>query len=303
MSVLAEFWQKIVDFLIQTWEGVRLAVGDYELIRDTIDIVLIAYIIYKGIQIVIETRAVQLVKGLLLLAAVYLVVWAADLRTTLWLLNRVIEMGIIIVFIVFQPELRSLLERAGRTKVSLLPFSHTEESFRVATIWGQPIDVICEAAQRLSITATGALIVIEREVRLGEQINTGVVIDAIPSVELMGNIFFKNSPLHDGAMIMRDGKVYAAGCFLPKPKQEQDIDKNLGSRHRAAIGISEVSDSLTVVISEETGGISLAVNGRLIRNLSVDKLRQTLDYYLMPQKSDETDERKPKKVLFRKRNG
>lgn len=303
MSVLADIWQKFIDFLTQTGEGIRLAIGDYNILWDTIDILLIAYIIYKGIQIVRETRAVQLVKGLLLLAAVYFVVWAVNLRTTLWLLNRIIEMGVIVLFIVFQPELRSLLERAGRTKVSLLPFGHTEQSLRVATIWGQPIDVICEAAQRLSIAATGALIVIEREVRLGEQINTGVIIDAIPSVELMGNIFFKNSPLHDGAMIMRDGKVYAAGCFLPKPKQEQDIDKNLGSRHRAAIGISEVSDSLTVVISEETGGISLAVNGRLIRNLSVDKLHQTLDYYLMPQKTEETDERKPGKVLFRKRNG
>jgi diadenylate cyclase len=279
----------------------QLAIGDYNILVDTLDIALIAYLIYKGIQLVRETRAVQLVKGLALLAAFYLIVYVMQLRTTLWLLNRIIEMGIIIVFIVFQPELRSMLERAGRTKMSILPFSHNDESMRLATIWGQPIDVICEAAQRLSITATGALIVIEREVKLGDQISTGVVVDALPSVELMGNIFFKNSPLHDGAMIMRDGKIYAAGCFLPKPKQEQDIDKNLGSRHRAAIGVSEVSDSLTVVISEETGGISLAVNGRLIRNLSVDKLHQTLDYYLLPQKTDETAEQ-GKKPFFRKRN-
>ena len=162
MSVLADIWQKFIDFLTQTGEGIRLAIGDYNILWDTIDILLIAYIIYKGIQIVRETRAVQLVKGLLLLAAVYFVVWAVNLRTTLWLLNRIIEMGVIVLFIVFQPELRSLLERAGRTKVSLLPFGHTEQSLRVATIWGQPIDVICEAAQRLSITATGALIVIER---------------------------------------------------------------------------------------------------------------------------------------------
>ncbi len=302
MNFLERLGLSVSDFFTQTWEGILLAIGDFDLFRDTIDIALIAYIIYKGIQIMRETRAGQLVKGLALLAGVYLVVYIADLSTTLWLLNRVIEMGFILIFIVFQPELRSMLERAGRTKVSILPFGHADESFRRATIWGQPIDVICESAQRLSITETGALIVIEREVKLGEQINTGVVIDAIPSVELMGNIFFKNSPLHDGAMIMREGKVYAAGCFLPKPKQEQDIDKNLGSRHRAAIGVSEVSDSLTVVVSEETGGISLAVNGRLIRNLSVEKLHQTLDYYLLPQKTDEFSESKPKKLLFRKRN-
>lgn len=302
MNVLEKIRLDIVNFFSQTWEGILLAIGDFDLFRDTVDIILIAYIIYKGIQIVRETRAGQLVKGLALLAVVYLVVWLADLRTTLWLLNRVIEIGIILIVIVFQPELRSMLERAGRTKVSILPFGHGEDSLRQATIWGAPIDVICEAAQRLSITATGALIVIEREVKLGEQISTGVVVDAIPSIELICNIFFKNSPLHDGAMIMRDGKVYAAGCFLPKPKMEQDIDKNLGSRHRAAIGVSEVSDSLTVVVSEETGGISLSVNGRLIRNLSVDKLRQTLDYYLIPQNTDDSADKKAKKVFFRKRN-
>ncbi len=303
MGYLAQFWPRlwhlIVSWLSQCWETIQLAVGDFNVFRDTIDIALIAYIIYKGIQIVRETRASQLVKGILMLAGLYIVVYLAQLRTTLWLLNKVIEMGIIIIFIVFQPELRSILERAGRAKMSVLPFSHSDNALRQATIWGEPIDVICEAAQRLSITATGALIVVEREVKLGDQIRTGVVLDAVPSVELMGNIFFKNSPLHDGAMIMRDGKVYAAGCFLPKPKQEQDIDKNLGSRHRAAIGISEVSDSLTIVVSEETGGISLAVNGRLIRNLSVDKLHQTLDYYLLPL--EDAPEKKKKPPLFHRR--
>ena len=300
MSFLVQFWGSITRMFTQFWESVLLAAGNYDLLLDTLDIALIAYIIYKGIQIVRETRAGQLVKGILLLTGLYLMVYLMQLQTTLWLLNKIIEMGIIILFIVFQPELRSILERAGRTKMSMLPFAHTENSLRQATIWGEPIDVICESAQRLSITATGALIVVERQVKLGDQIRTGVVLDAIPSVELMGNIFVKNSPLHDGAMIMRDGKVYAAGCFLPKPKQEQDIDKNLGSRHRAAIGISEVSDSLTVVVSEETGGISLAVNGRLIRNLSVDKLHQTLDYYLLPQE-DPSDRKKKKQSLFRRK--
>lgn len=303
MNYLAQFWPRlwhmIVSYLAQCWEAIQLAIGDFNIFRDTIDIALIAYIIYKGIQIIRETRASQLVKGILLLAGLYIVVYAAQLRTTLWLLNKVIEMGILIIFIVFQPELRSILERAGRTNLSVFPFSHSENSLRQATIWGEPIDVVCEAAQRLSITATGALIVIEREVKLGDQIRTGVVVDAIPSVELIGNIFFKNSPLHDGAMIMRDGKVYAAGCFLPKPKQEQDIDKSLGSRHRAAIGISEVSDSLTIVVSEETGGISLAVNGRLIRNLSVEKLHQTLDYYLLPH--EEAADKKKKPPIFYRR--
>ena len=157
MNYLAQFWPRlwhmIVSYLAQCWEAIQLAIGDFNIFRDTIDIALIAYIIYKGIQIIRETRASQLVKGILLLAGLYIVVYAAQLRTTLWLLKKIIEMGILIIFIVFQPELRSILERAGRTNLSVLPFSHSENSLRQATIWGEPIDVVCEAAQRLSITA------------------------------------------------------------------------------------------------------------------------------------------------------
>ncbi len=294
MQIFSQIWASVVQYFVQLWEEIQLAASDYHVIVDTLDIALISYIIYKGIRIVRETRAGQLVKGILLMTGVYLVVVMLQMRTTIWLLNRVFEMGILAVVIVFQPELRSALERVGRTKVvaGLTPWAHAESSIRRSAVWSQPIDVICEAAQRLSITATGALIVIEREVKLGDQIRTGVIIDAVPSPELFGNIFFKNSPLHDGAMIMRDGKVYAAACFLPKPKQEEDIDKNLGSRHRAAIGISEVSDSVTVIVSEETGGISFAVNGRLIRHLSIEKLRSTLEYYLIPQVKEDPKERK-----------
>lgn len=301
MQFLTRLWTSVLQYFTQLMDEIYLAASDYQVIVDTLDIALIAYVIYKGIRIVRETRAGQLVKGILLMGGIYLVVAVLQMRTTLWLLNRVFEMGILAVVIVFQPELRSALERVGRAKVvsGLAPWGHGDSTLRRSAVWSQPIDVICEAAQRLSITATGALIVIEREVKLGDQIRTGVIVDAVPSPELFGNIFFKNSPLHDGAMIMRDGKVYAAACFLPKPKQEEDIDKNLGSRHRAAIGISEVSDSVTVIVSEETGGISFAVNGRLIRNLSIDKLRSTLEYYLIPQVKEDAKERKP--GFFRRR--
>lgn len=301
MQVLARLWTSVLQYFSQLLDEIHLAASDYQVVVDTLDIALIAYVIYKGIRIVRETRAGQLVKGILLMGGIYLVVAMMQMRTTLWLLNRVFEMGILAVVIVFQPELRSALERVGRAKVvsGLTPWVHGESTLRRSAVWSQPIDVICESVQRLSITATGALIVIEREVKLGDQIRTGVIVDAVPSPELFGNIFFKNSPLHDGAMIMRDGKVYAAACFLPKPKQEEDIDKHLGSRHRAAIGISEVSDSVTVIVSEETGGVSFAVNGRLIRNLSIDKLRSTLEYYLIPQVKEDARERKPS--LFRRR--
>ena len=279
---------------INIWNDILGAARGFRFPWDLLDIFLVAYVVYKGVKIVRETRAGQLVKGISLLAAAYLVAKVAELNTVTWLLNKVFELGIIAIIVVFQPELRRTLEKVGRAKVkTLTPWVHPEESLRQNAVWGAPIEILCEAVQRLSISATGALIVIERATKLGEQIATGVVVDAVPSVELIGNIFFKNSPLHDGAMIMRDGKILAAACFLPKPDKEEGIDKKLGSRHRAALGISEVSDSVTIVVSEETGGISFAVNGRLIRNLSIEKLRQTLHFYLIPEASEETKEKKP----------
>ncbi len=275
------------------FEEIKLVVADYSIFRDTLDIALLSYIIYKGICIIRETRAIQLVKGIVLMGGLYLVVSLLELTAMGWLLQRVFELGIIAVLVVFQPELRSTLERFGRLRVlRLAPFNNDGGS-----VWKRPIEVIVSAAEKLSETKTGALIVIERDIKLGDQIRTGVVLDAVVSEELFGNIFFKNSPLHDGAVIMRDGKVYAASCFLPKPKQEEDIDKNLGSRHRAALGISEVSDSVTVIVSEETGGISLAVNGRLIRNLTPQKLQNSLTLYLIPA---EKESEKEKRQIFRK---
>ena len=285
--------------LLNMWESIVGVARDFRFPLDLLDILLVAYLLYKGIMIVRETRAGQLVKGIIIMGACYLLAQLLELNTITWLLNKVFELGIIAIIVVFQPELRRTLEKLGRAKVTTLtPWTHGEDSAK-STVWSQPIEVLCEAVQRLSMSATGALIVIERQTKLGEQIATGVMVDAIPSVELIGNIFFKNSPLHDGALIMRDGKIPAPACFLPKPSHEEDIDKNLGSRHRASLGISEVSDSVTIVVSEETGGISFAVNGRLIRNLSIEKLRQTLHFYLIPE-AEETKEKgkKEKKAGF-----
>ena len=280
--------------LTNVWSDILIAARGFRLPWDLLDILLVAYVVYKGVQLIRETRAGQLVKGILLLVAAYLIAQMAELNTVTWILNKVFELGIITLIVVFQPELRRTLEKVGRAKVkTLTPWAHPEETLRQNAVWGTPIEILCEAVQRLSMSATGALIVIERATKLGEQIATGVVVDAVPSVELIGNIFFKNSPLHDGAMIMRDGKILAAACFLPKPDKEEDIAKKLGSRHRAALGVSEISDSVTIVVSEETGGISFAVNGRLIRNLSIEKLRQTLHFYLIPEANEETKEKKP----------
>ena len=147
------------------------------------------------------------------------------------------------------------------------------------------IDAICDSCQDLSSTATGALIVVEMETKLGEQIETGTVMQAVPSKELFGNIFYPKTPLHDGAVIIRDGIILAAACFLPKPQNEERINKELGSRHRAAIGISENSDSIVVVVSEETGAISVAENGKLTRGLSRDELKKYLRDRIISEKT------------------
>lgn len=284
MQVVVHLWQSFILQMTQFWEEVKLVAADYSIFRDTLDIAMLSYIVYKSICIIRETRAIQLVKGILLLGGLYLFVTVAQLSAMSWLMQRVFELGIIAILVVFQPELRSALERFGRVNViGLTSWNHSV----IESVWREPIEAVCEAVKNLSETKTGALIVIERQTKLGEQLNTGVLIDAIPSASLFGNIFFKNSPLHDGAVIMRDGKVYAASCFLPKPKREADLDRALGSRHRAAIGISEVSDSVTVVVSEETGGISIAVDGKLTRQLTPEKLKKALDYYLIPQVKEE----------------
>jgi diadenylate cyclase len=170
-------------------------------------------------------------------------------------------------------------------------------------VWRQPIEAICDACEDLSATLTGALIVIEQESKLGEQIATGTVINAVPSKELFGNIFYPKTPLHDGAVIMRDGMVLAAACFLPKPQKEELINKALGSRHRAAIGMSENSDALIIVVSEETGAISVAENGELKRGFTRDSLKRFLRGVLIPQNSSKSSKAAAKATGASKKGG
>ena len=221
-------------------------------IADVLDIALTSFIIYQAFKIARETRAEQLLKGIALLLIAYFAVQIFGMKTMNFLLGNIISSGLLVIVILFQPELRRVLERVGRSKVSNV-FSLSE---RNTSSWEHAIPVIVEAVDRLSKSNTGALIVLEQKTKLGEQIATGVELDAVPSVELFGNIFFVNTPLHDGAVIMRDGKILAAACFLPKPLREELIASHLGSRHRASLGISEISDAITIVVSEETGTVS-----------------------------------------------
>ena len=174
----------------------------------------------------------------------------------------------------------------GRTKVARITSLNPIDLGSASDEWTKCIDVICESVSNLSSTKTGALIVCERMTKLGEQIDTGTVLECVPSEAVFGNIFFPNTPLHDGAVIIRNGYILAAGCFLPKPQKEELINKQLGSRHRAAIGMSEVSDAIVIVVSEETGNISVAEDGVLTRGYNKDSLKKHLTSKLLPKEDE-----------------
>ena len=255
-------------------------------IKDVIDMILLTYCVYKGIKLVRETKAQQLLVGILIVVAVYIVVSELELKAMSYLLQNFFQVGLIALVVVFQPELRRILERLGRTNIrSLNIFNDGYRADNATQNWSDAIDVIGEAASQLSESTTGALIVIERKIRLGEQIDTGTVMDCIPSVATLGSIFFPKTPLHDGAVIIRNARIIAAGCFLPTPQKEETINKQLGSRHRAAIGMSENSDAIIVVVSEETGTISIAENGELTRGYTHERLVKYLKSQIIPEKS------------------
>lgn len=243
------------------WNQIVYAVSHFRLF-DILDILVIAFIIYKAIGFLRESRAGQLVKGLLILFAVYIIADWWELVTLRWILSKVVDAAIIAAAVIFQPELRRILEKVGRTKIGRAQFLDGSVSSLEKSI-----DDACKAAGTMQEKKIGALIVFERTTQLGEIINTGTVVDAASSASMINNIFFPKSPLHDGAMIIREGRIYAAGCILPLTQRE-DLSLQLGTRHRAAIGITENSDAVVLVVSEETGIISIVSNGQITRNYS-----------------------------------
>lgn len=259
-------------------------------IIDIIDILLLTFLIYHLIKIIRETRAGQLLKGLVWLIIIYLICNTVGLKSLTFILSQTLNVGLIAVLIMFQPELRRALEKFGSTNMSKLnPFAFMNDAIDTSKDkWQHAIDAICQSCEELSASTTGALFVLERNTKLDIQIKTGTIMDARPSKELFGNIFYPKTPLHDGAVIMRDGMIHAAACFLPKPEREEFIDKKLGSRHRAAIGMSENSDAIIVVVSEETGTISVAENGIITRNFTLPKLKDYLTKKMLPEPDTET---------------
>lgn len=253
---------------------------------DVLDMALLAVILYWVIKLVRETRAEQLIKGIVLFAVVLFLLNQLGFKAMSVISDMIFNVGVIAFVVMFQPELRRVLEKLGRSRI-VKPIAFFEAGAADEGSITAAMNQIALACEKLSRTATGALIIVERQTKLGEQIETGTILKAIPSEELFRNIFFPNTPLHDGAVIIRDGMIYAAGCFLPKPQKEELINKELGSRHRAGIGMSEVSDAIVIIVSEETGIISIAENGVLERGFDREKLYVHLKSKLLPEISEQ----------------
>lgn len=254
-------------------------------IADLLDVSVVAFIIYSLIKIVRETRAEQLVKGIFILVIGYFLSYQFNLKMLSTILNSIFQFGVIVLIFVFQPELRRALEQIGRSKLGdywSFPTGNNEEYIKLQK---NAIKVVADAAEEFKQSKTGALMVFERKTKLGDIISTGTIVDAKPSVAILGNIFYNKAPLHDGAMILRDGSIYAAGCILPLTRNE-NVSIDLGTRHRAALGMSENSDAVIVVVSEETGSISIAMNGILKRNYNRETLERELIDLILPESTE-----------------
>ncbi len=298
--------QNFIQYILRIFESFVSVIKTIG-ISDILDVVIVACLIYKVMKWSLDTRAGQLIKGIMILAAAYILAAILELNVLLIIFQKVFEIGLIALVVVFQPEIRRALEQVGRGKfmskfnfLNLLNFRQDSEETIEARV-SNSIEIISNAAVILSAENTGALLIIERETKLGEIIKTGTIIDSEPSVELIGNIFFPNTPLHDGATILRDGKLYAAGCFLPL-SQNNEISKQLGTRHRAALGVSETSDCIAIIVSEENGVISVAKNGVLTRGYDRDSLYRYLKKELIVEKEGTFDMSiVEKKISFRKK--
>lgn len=231
---------------------------------DLVEVIIIAFALYHIILWMRKTRAWNLLKGIVVLLLCYLIAYFLDMSTILWIFNRTLAIGITALAVVFQPELRKALEELGRKNfvASIIPFDDTKD--KVERFSDRSINEIVKATVELARAKTGALITLEKDISLAEYERTGINIDSAISSQLLINIFEHNTPLHDGAVILREDRVVSATCYLPL-SDNLGLSKELGTRHRAGVGISEVSDSTTVIVSEETGKISVAVRGKLLR--------------------------------------
>ena len=244
-------------------------------ITDFLEIVIIAYAFYHIILWIQDTRAWMLLKGMLLLGLIFLAAVILEMNVVLWVFRNAMVVGIMALLVIFQPELRGALEQLGRKNILTNLASFDSQKGKNERYTEKSIQAIVKATYDMAKVKTGALIVVEKEIQCREYERTGIPIDAEISSQLIVNIFEHNTPLHDGAVLVRDNRIVAATCYLPLSNNLQ-VSKELGTRHRAGLGISEVSDSLTVIVSEETGFVSLACDGKLYRKIDADTLQLRL---------------------------
>lgn len=265
-------------------------------ISDAIEILILAFLIYEVIKWFKNTRAWMLLKGILVLLIFCLIASIFNFNVILWIFSKTINVGIIAVIIVFQPELRKALEQLGRKNLvmNIIPFD--EQKDKNEKYSDKAINEIVKATYELAKTKTGALMVLEYDISLNEYERTGINIDSLISSQLLINIFEHNTPLHDGAVILRENRIVSATCYLPL-SDNMMLSKELGTRHRAAVGISEVSDSVTIIVSEETGDVSIALSGELIRRVDSEYLKQKLKNF--QKKSQDTKKIKLWKGLLK----
>ncbi len=283
---------KVFEAIASWWEWMVSIAMNFQF-KDAVDIIIVAFLIYGVVKLVRETRAGQLVKGLFLLVILFIISSYFNLVIVSRVLAYFFQFAFVAILIVFQPEIRKALEQVGRNNVGqsiAAVVTGRDRSYDRAQI-RKAINAVVDGVGILQQLKMGALIVFERKTKLGDIIETGTQINCEPSGQIVGNIFFNKAPLHDGAMIIRDGMIHAAGCILPLTKNTS-VSAELGTRHRAALGVSEESDAVVVVVSEETGQISVAVNGVLARRFTRDTLRDVLEGYLIPQEEASTVRRK-----------
>ena len=245
--------------------------------EDALDIAIVSYIVYKMIGFIRETRAMQLIRGLVIIIVAFFVSDIFNLYLLNWLLKSLFTMGLFAVVVLFQPELRRALEQVGRKNLmNTNSFRNIDKNKAVETV-----DALVSAIDDFSATRTGALIAIERETMLNDIIETGVVVDAEISIRLLGNIFYEGSPLHDGGVIIRGARIHAASCVFPLT-EKKNIGRNLGTRHRAGVGLSEVCDALIIIVSEETGVVSIAEDGKIRRFVDLKTIEKMLLNMYLP---------------------
>lgn len=254
-------------------------------VRDIFDIIIVTYAIFKGIQLVKGTRAAQLLKGVVILIVCTQISGWMQLNSTNYILSNTMQVGVFALLVVFQPELRRILEKVGTTTVGRI-FSHESNEI-------DDINEICEAVDYMASQKIGALILIERNTKLGDIMTSGTVLNAKITAQLLINIFMANTPLHDGATVIGNNLIKASACFLPL-SHNNTLSKEMGTRHRAAVGVSEVTDCIAIVVSEETGKISIAMDGEITRGLTVKSLRQKIEKILDSDKIVETSDIKEK---------